>query len=503
MGYLDLVRETLQIQEQAASLNRDVGVMTRFCTVDQTMDISESVISLKDRAKNMSALRNRMLQLEAQIVKLLEEKPELSLEVLKKGRVTMMDTKTQNTYPEDTFQLTETGHVPPSYLFPDRPDTTHEGAKQLGGRLVQLQTPKLRLGVVDTILVEPTAMYLNEDFRSLGVVICLHGGLNDEPALVEWGMILKSLKLLDSGLSFAMPEIVASAAIELEDIEVVCMAAMKAAKAETCILLGRGWGGPIATRVAHKKESPLHGRVAGLVLISPGLPAPATEISELEIPIFLGWGMEDEENPFDNIDDWMEAIQPLRVPYMTEFPGEGSSAWGAILAGDEVLAKKIVNFMIAAQIVARLADVLGEAVKSLEKEPEEEALEFDELEAEANENASKRGRSMSILHKSRTLVELMKYLPDEEEEEEGAKEDAKDQKRLEKEAELMEDICKLCDELPDNLARMMGEAPDNGLDEAFKAVQAREGNKKGACEFTVILRSWVRSGMHEVSGASE
>lgn len=205
------------------------------------------------------------------------------------------------------------------------------------------------------LLVEPMGKLINQEFVSTAMAIIFeHRFVTDPKAIDEWAQVLKRTKLLDAGVSVAMPML----SPELDLTEVV-QALMKFCSNDLCILSGKGPGAARALDAAGRKATS-DATVAACLLFAPGPPAPET--CGYEGPVMLVWAQDDQDSPFDEAGGWAEALA-LRARgeaiAVLRDPSVGGHDLGRMLRKDEACAADILSFVAASLLLIELRRLDG------------------------------------------------------------------------------------------------------------------------------------------------
>lgn len=231
--------------------------------------------------------------------------------------------------------------------------------KQLGGRLVKLDTGIEEVDPIDCILVEPMGKILSpNEYIATGLMICLQGTAHEPEVLEEWGEVLKQTKLLDAGVSMALPDL--SSLAEQEDVEAVLEAVLKQAAFDRCILAGKDWGGQMAMEIACGTR--VTERIDGILLVAPSSPVPDS-ISRLEVPVLLLWAENDEESPFQEIRDWYEALLDTSTISCIKDLSRGGHNIAEMMKEGET-AQFVLFFVVSALLLCHLSQDIEEATSA-------------------------------------------------------------------------------------------------------------------------------------------
>lgn len=220
-----------------------------------------------------------------------------------------------------------------------------------GGYQVELETGSVLLDPLECVLFEPPAKrFAGDEFQSTGLIVALHGEMPSSEVIQEWGRTAQQLKLLDLGVTLAVPNLQMSSSLNSEDITGLVNAVMRHCGAKECMLIGKGWGGPRA--ITYAEENPE--RIGGLLLMNPWTPSPA-ETSKLSMPVSLLWMKEDDVNSFDEDDAeaYVEALNGRCAPTTFHIAEEGSRLDGVLDADDATT--EIMSHYISATLL--LADM--------------------------------------------------------------------------------------------------------------------------------------------------
>lgn len=220
------------------------------------------------------------------------------------------------------------GHWVPTDVLERRSSFQGQAAQKLGGRQVELQAGKL--GSVSCILVEPMGKLLSADFISTGVTILFQGRRPDKPdkSMDEWVQVLKRTKLLDAGVSVALPDIAEE--VDLQDLHCLVDAIMQACHAELCILCGKAGGALKAVEVAGRDGR--DGRVAGAILLAPTQPPPVVVFGG---PVMLVWAQDDKDAPFAQAEAWAQALAARQGVAVLRAPEQGGHDLARLFRKDE------------------------------------------------------------------------------------------------------------------------------------------------------------------------
>lgn len=249
------------------------------------------------------------------------------------------------------------GHWVPADIAGQRSSfqDAHDFAKQLGGRLVRYQTGIDGCDPVECVLVEPMGKILSpSEYVTTGLVVSLHGEQHTPEVLEEWGEVLRQTKWLDSGMSFAMPNV--SMLGDPEDVGAVVAVLLKQVGYSHCVLAGRGWGAQAAIEMAGSR---LAERVDGVVLVGPSSPVPSV-CSQLECPILLLWAQDDQVSPYSEIRDWCEVFEDRRGPSLVKDAEKGGHNISEVIKESES-AEPVLNFTIASMLIGCLLQALDAA----------------------------------------------------------------------------------------------------------------------------------------------
>jgi predicted esterase len=241
-------------------------------------------------------------------------------------------------------------------------ENARDFVKDIGGRTVILQPEGIEyVDSMECVLVEPMGKILSpNEFVSTGLVVCLEGCSHESNEMDDWGEVLKATKWLDAGLSFALPDV--SCLAEASDVEQAVSAVMEKAGFQSCLLVGKGWGGQLASEIAARPR--LCERVDGVLLIAPESPPPA-ECSRIEMPVMLVWAQNDEECPFVEIREWYELLESRRAPTWVSDPASGGHDFAELMKQGET-AGQVGNFTVSCLVIGHIVKTLEEVGSNLD-----------------------------------------------------------------------------------------------------------------------------------------
>lgn len=210
-------------------------------------------------------------------------------------------------------------------------------------------------------MVEPMGKILSpSEYVSTGLILCLDGEAHSSEELEEWGEVLKSTQWLDSGISFALPDV--SCLADPADIELVVAAVLKQGGFKTCILAGKGWGAQVASEIA--AGSRLSEQIDGVLLVAPESPVPDS-CSQIAVPVMLIWAQNDEVSPFNEIRDWCGVLGDRSAPMYVKDPEKGGHSLALLLKQDETAAQ-VCHFTISCLLLMHVMQTMEQA----ERKPE-------------------------------------------------------------------------------------------------------------------------------------
>eukprot|EP00931_Biecheleriopsis_adriatica_P101865 TRINITY_DN76928_c0_g1_i1.p1 TRINITY_DN76928_c0_g1~~TRINITY_DN76928_c0_g1_i1.p1 ORF type:complete len:510 (+),score=129.09 TRINITY_DN76928_c0_g1_i1:27-1556(+) len=350
---------------------------------------------------------------------------------------------------QSVAQFPAHGHWVPDDILDKRVSFQGEAAKKLGGREVQLEIPS-KDQKVPCLLVEPMGKLLSpSEYVSTGLAIILQGLPQTEKSVEEWVQVLKRTKVLDAGISVALPDIWQERAGQdgaqaVEDMEEVVCAAMAAASASSCVLCGKARGAQAACELTAAPA--LAGRVAGCVLLAPKSPPPRDACSAMPGPVMLVWAQDDATSPFSNAESWAEALSSRSdsgAVAVLRDPKVGAHDFARVFRKDEKASADFLSFVAASLLIAELKTY----------------SEAEQVEAPTNR-------------------------------------------------ELPTRIVRLCEELPPFLAMKLGK--DGALDDnedgrltAALELCCTESRARGMKLLTSVLRNWIDTDMSRGASASE
>lgn len=375
--YRELLREAHQIMGSAEEMDRVVSSLAKE-TEELIQDcgadvVEESLRQLEAKARHLQKLRSRMSVVEAEVIACLDAEPSLAalrpMRAMKTKISFSESVSVKHVYSEDPLiHATMPGHG--HWIETEKgtePQQEATLARLLGGHLEKIPINSPALDVVDFVMVEPMVKRLDPDsFTCSGVILCLHGQFVGNELLREWSEVLKGTRLLDAGFILAMPLLPApDPTVEDEDLEALTLAAMSAAGASNCLVIGKAWAGPWAAEVAAmaaSQESALFGKIAGLICFAPSKVPIDVLKQALRVPSMIVWAEDDEEMDFEeNSPEWTAALHTAPPPSLWVVVEEGGHALASIcrqqalaLGGMQVVTG-VSHFMIACQLRALIS----------------------------------------------------------------------------------------------------------------------------------------------------
>ena len=243
----------------------------------------------------------------------------------------------------DSHQFPPHGHWVPSDVLERRASFQGEAAKKLGGRQVHFQAGE---SWVPCILVEPMGKLINNEFVSTGMAIIFEE--THPKSIEEWAQVLKRTKLLDAGVSVAIPLLKDEVKdLDLNDFQDLVNAIMEMCSSDLCILCGKGPGAQKAIEVAPK----ITGSSAS-ILFAPTSPPP---VCSFRGPVMLVWAQDDTDSPFENAGSWAEALacREEAVAVLRD-PLVGGHDLSRMLRKDDACAADVLSFVAAALLITEL-----------------------------------------------------------------------------------------------------------------------------------------------------
>lgn len=221
--------------------------------------------------------------------------------------------------------------------------------QRFGGYLSELDTG---MEIIDCYFFEPLEMQFAKaecersglQFKRIGVIVCIHGEVPSEEVLDEWGSVAQHTGILGLGITVAVPNVQMSSLVKVEEILRIIDAILKKQETTQCLLIGKGWGGPLVTSVAVEHPD----KVVGLILTSPSAPAPE-EATELFVPVLMMWSEDDDTVPFEDSESYLETIEESVAPLTLHFTSKGGHNFDRVLtdrAGKEKL-KDFISFIFS------------------------------------------------------------------------------------------------------------------------------------------------------------
>lgn len=236
-----------------------------------------------------------------------------------------------------------------------------DSCKELGGRIVTLETGSSLLGSLECVLVEPAGKQLARDeFVSAGLVVCLQSMLLEAEVLDEWCRAIHSIGWLDDGASVIIPNLQMSSALGPDDIEKVVNGALELAGFKSCLLVGKDWGAVRAVETA--TEGSVVDQITGIILFGPTSPPPLS-CHKLDVPTLLVWAEDDDISPFEDHSCWLEVLDDHCVSF---FCSSGAHKLDKIIE-NEGMDKEIRKFTTAAFLIEEVGN--AEADDALDRKP--------------------------------------------------------------------------------------------------------------------------------------
>lgn len=500
--YQKLMQEAAQIQDNTSSLERDISILARQVLGGEP-GVEEALQELEARTRCLADLRARMSDVEVQVLALLKDWP--SLAAFGKGKASLCFAEARpfiEKYADDPLNLVripQHKHWVPKDVLSKHPD--FEGAAhapwQLGGRVVNLETGPAYLGSVECILVEPMGKYLNPDsFVSAGVVVCFHGLPFYDDVFSEWSKVLKSTKLLDSGFTFAMPEVQASAAVTSDDLQEVLIALLTTVSASNCILIGQGWGGPKVAQVTAEASGLLCGKISGIVLCAPDLPVPDEACEDLDAPVLVVWA-ENDPTFQENAECWHIALSTSPATVCWACPQTGGSNLSQIMSEEPALAEMVRWFTASLHILSTLARFLKPKAKGKNLDDRRRTPRA------SSQPVSEAHSRFRMMLRTQTIDELQARVSDRTAARFFSSPSCRAAEAPQDTFTLPAVVLSLCEDLPGYLACQLEQDPELGFADAVENVCRQSDSGRGACSVGVVLRSWLSSGMRVVSASKE
>lgn len=246
------------------------------------------------------------------------------------------------------------------------------GIDMLGGRIIELQTKSGLFGTLDCLLLEPLPKRLDpQGYMTTGVVICIHGMPPSPDTLEEWLELTNQCGWLTMGMSVAVPNVQMSSALQLQDFEAIIDCVCEIVGFDRCILVGKAWGAQRVVEIA--AEGDLLGEVQGVVLAAPSSPPPAA-CRGLHVPAFVLWARDDSVSPFDDAEEWIEALDNRSAPTTFRDVDTGGHRLDLMAASD--VAQLISHFTVSSLLIAHLEEGAALGLQGLEAGENEEDDEF-------------------------------------------------------------------------------------------------------------------------------
>mmetsp|Transcript_113391 Transcript_113391/g.219637 ORF Transcript_113391/g.219637 Transcript_113391/m.219637 type:complete len:436 (-) Transcript_113391:86-1393(-) len=239
----------------------------------------------------------------------------------------------------------------------------HQEALPEGASVFTVHTGCSLLGDLECVLVEPPGKHVApQAYVSTGLVVCLQGLPASPSSLAEWHRSVNRSGWLDLGISVALPNLQMNAALSLDDIEAVMRGVLQSTGFETCMLVGKDWGGVLAVDLATR--SSLAEQVVGIILLGPSSPAPMGS-ANLAVPVFLLWAEDDDISHFEELEDWKHSLDERCMPTTIWQCEKGGHRFDQVLESDGV-AEATKKFTVSVFL-------MDELEKQLEEEHEQKA----------------------------------------------------------------------------------------------------------------------------------
>lgn len=233
----------------------------------------------------------------------------------------------------------------------------HQEALPEGARVFTVHTGCSLLGDLECVLIEPPGKHLApKEFVSTGLVVCLQGLPASPSSMREWHRSANLTRWLDLGVSVALPNLQMNAALTLEDIEVVMRGVLQSTGFETCVLVGKDWGGVLAVNLATR--SSVAEQVVGIILLGPNSPAP-DDSSDLAVPVFLLWAEDDDISHFEESEHWVHSLDERTMPTTFWQCQTGGHRFDQVLESEGV-AEATKKFTVSAFLIDDLNKQLDE-----------------------------------------------------------------------------------------------------------------------------------------------
>ncbi len=200
------------------------------------------------------------------------------------------------------------------------------------GSVVQLDT--------GSEIIDCRFLYPKRGVQSIAVLICLHGMAPSDEVLKEWSDVAEHAGLLSLGVTVAVPTVQMTSVLEADDFLRIVDAILNKVNTNECLLLGKGWGGPRAVDFALEYPE----KLCGLILSSPSAPAPQLT-EDLEVPALLLWAKDDDVVPFEESQDYLEALDVCECPNFVHVSESGGHSFDRIILDRKALqsVQKFVN----------------------------------------------------------------------------------------------------------------------------------------------------------------
>lgn len=277
----------------------------------------------------------------------------------------------------------------------------------LGGRVISVETGSELLGELECVIIEPTGKKVApQAFVSTGLIVCLQGMPSSQESIEEWCKAAVRAGWLNLGASVAVPNLQMNAALQLEDLQSVLKGTLAKAGFSSCVLVGKDWGGVIAAELAASEE--MGPQIEGVVLVGPNTPVPPNA-GEVAVPVLLIWARDDDISPFEDWEEWLEALDGRCMPTTIKDCETGAHQFDQIMNAEGV-SEVVKSFTVSAFMLSELEAIEEEGED--EDEDEENSKEAAKAEEEQADSGSEECEDISPhMKRNQRLTRLQAELP--------------------------------------------------------------------------------------------
>jgi len=215
--------------------------------------------------------------------------------------------------------------------------------EEYGGRCDLLASGTAVLGPVEVTFFGPP-----ENVKKVGLMIAFHGMEPTKGVMREWSQMPKLAHWQEMGMTLAVPNIEMSAGISRSDIETVINLTMKKMKVNSCILVGKCWGGNVCIQYALDHPN----KTKGLILLAP-LGPPRMETKKLKTPCLAMWADNDPIVPIEESYDFIKDLNDRSAPTTFKvIPETSTHSFSEMMQDDAEIADTMKHFVASAMMIA-------------------------------------------------------------------------------------------------------------------------------------------------------